>query len=96
MVNGRHLGVLVSQCEEATLLIWLALLRPVKMKRILCSVRETISFLAMKILDLPNLRSRGMDTGLVLFRDFMDLNPVSVHKNANKKELTQNRDKLAS
>ena len=37
-----------------------------------------------------------MDTGLVLFRDFMDLNSVSVHKNANKKELTQNRAKLAS
>ena len=37
-----------------------------------------------------------MDTGLVLFRVFMDLTSVSVHKNANKKELTQNRAKLAS
>ena len=37
-----------------------------------------------------------MDTRLVLFRDFMDLNSVSVYKNANIKELSQNRGKLAS
>ena len=37
-----------------------------------------------------------MDTELVLYRDFMDLNWVSVHKNANKKELSQNRAILAS
>ena len=32
-----------------------------------------------------------MDAGLVLFRDIMDLNSVSVHKNANKKELMLRR-----